>query len=709
MESYLTQSHLDLTTPDGKIYEITKIDAHSVCAFVSIHNISSKFKGFDLPLKQVDFNLKSTLGQLGLHSVQKSIELNAKTASAKVELTIQAHGELARLLLDLLSPGCYLGKLFAKDERRLVRDPSYLYRMFGREDYYGDPLLSLGGGHGSDQLILEKIHGKTIAHLGILPGAVHYKPTIKGFLPTLAEALRCPHLSVRPLLALHQEVIKDQAKICTENDILLVKTLPLHIRTVFGRVIDEELPKGYYHTSASILQPDTRASGDIYELFGTSKEELFYIPIEFYTLEPHREHIFFEDRDQLQDALEVTETLFGAFKTIAKPKNYQASIFVVKGDQLLNLKEEDWVYRECKKTYLPGTEFENRQAAVIDKFIQTQSSLPFLKAMEDSLITSQGVLLTRYFPSPLMKRILLSPKVQRLVKRIYFYKPSFSKGEFFSQNDRSLLNDLSNFAISIYWVDEVTGKILKYMQRKEADAGMFVPLDQTQAFMSATAIGIYGSNLIEGSFENELEKLLQGLQLLRKDSSHILLNQNSTLALVTGGGPGAMEVGNRVAKKLGILSCANLVNFSHKQKQAVNEQNVNSYIDAKMTFNLNRIIERQAEFNLDLPIFVQGGIGTDFEFSLEEVRRKVGAHNSFTPVLLFGEKKYWEDKITTRFCCNLEHGTIKGSEWVSNCFYCVQKAEQGIHIYQRFFEGTLPIGPGGPSYPKGFVEDISHI
>jgi hypothetical protein len=49
-------------------------------------------------------------------------------------------------------------------------------------------------------------------------------------------------------------------------------------------------------------------------------------------------------------------------------------------------------------------------------------------------------------------------------------------------------------------------------------------------------------------------------------------------------------------------------------------------------------------------------------------------------------------------------GTIKGSEWVSNCFFCVQKAEQGLKIYREFFQGTLPIGKHGPIYEEGFVQ-----
>jgi predicted Rossmann-fold nucleotide-binding protein len=121
-----------------------------------------------------------------------------------------------------------------------------------------------------------------------------------------------------------------------------------------------------------------------------------------------------------------------------------------------------------------------------------------------------------------------------------------------------------------------------------------------------------------------------------------------------------------------------------------------------MTYRLDKLVERQAEFNLDFPIFLTGGIGTDFEFCLEEVRRKVGSTPA-VPILLMGEKEYWKAKITTRFQCNLESGTIQGSEWLSNCFYVVKNAEKGLSVYREFFKGTLKIGKGGPVYPEGFV------
>lgn len=701
MESYLTPQHYDLVTPDGRITAITPANGQRRLATIKIENISPAFIGYQIDQRLITFNLKSTLAQLGINGIGKEFHLDKKNGAAEVKVELVSIGHLGKAMLDLLEVGAYIGKLFAADDRRRVRDPDYLMRMFGRCDRAGLPLLSLGGLEGNGSLILEKIEGRTVAFLSLLDGVLTYKTNIYGFLPTLARAL-CENVpNTRQLLQLHQNWEEGVPRIVRPDEILLVRTAPLHIRTVYAHVVDALLPQGTHHTTADYLQPDTLDSGDIYELYGSSNQIIDDIPLEFYTLEPHREHVFFSDRDQLISSLEDPKSLFDAFATAPEPENLLAAVFIVKGTQMKELKESDWITREPFKYEFPGLAHPARQALMVEKYIEHQPSYPFLKAIEDGLITSQGILLTRHLPTPLLKRMLLSDQVQRCLKRIYFQYPSCSYDEYFSHEDRAMLLDLAKFGVPVFWVDHISGKILQYTLKPEKETGLFVPLHLVESFRKSTVIGVYGSSLQEENFETELRALLEGVLAMRDQMNHPLLCKDTPLALLTGGGPGVMEVGNRTAKAVGILSCANIVDFRSTDKSVVHEQKENIYIDAKMTYRLDRLVERQAEFFLDLPICLPGGIGTDFEFALEEVRRKTGSCPA-NPVLLFGSHDYWRRKITSRFQLNRESGTIKGSEWVSNCFYCIQTAQQGLWVLRKFFENTLKIGKDGPIYDEGF-------
>ncbi|MDP1608518.1 MAG: LOG family protein [Chlamydiales bacterium] len=701
MESYLNAHHYDLVTPDGLITDIQWISDTKRVATVCIKHISPAFIGYEIEPQLVYFNVKSTLAQLGINGVGIDYEWDRSQGLCYVKVELIALGELAKAMLALLRTGAYIGKIFAADERRRVRDPDYLMRMFGRSDRKGRPLLSLGGLEGSRSLILEKIGGRTVAFISLLDGVINYEPTIYGLLPILAKALMKNLSQTRQLIHLDHYLEPALARLSTPGQTLLVRTAPLHIRTVYARVVDHLLPKGYHHFSANVLQPDTFDSGDIYELYGASNQIIDDIPLEFYTLEPHREHIFFSDRDQLQTALENPKSLFEAFATAPEPKNHLAAIFVVKGTQLLHLQSTDWIIRDPYKYEFPGLAHPARQTLVVEKYIEHQPAYPFLQAIENGLITSQGILLCRHFPTPLLKRMLLSDLVQRCLKRIYFQYPSATHGDFFSQEDRAMLVDLAKFGIPVFWVDHATGKILQYSFKTDKETGMFVPLPLVEDFRKATVFGVYGSNLMEGNFEKELRTLLSGVLEMRDQANHPLLCKGTPLAVVTGGGPGAMALANRVARSLNILSCANIVDFRPKDGSVVNEQKQNEYIDGKMTYRLDRLVERQAEFYLDFPILLPGGIGTDFEYALEEVRRKTGGCPA-NPILLFGEEAYWREKVTSRFRLNCATGTIKGSEWISNCFYCVQTAKQGLAIYKKFFEGKLLIGKEGPVYEEGF-------
>ena len=254
MQSYLSPAHYDLVTPDGAITTITPIQSTEYAATIAIQNISPAFVGFSIPKEHLSFNLKSTLAQLGLDGTLQEITLDLKNNSALAKVHLRAYGKIGKSLLPLLTTGAYIGKLFAADPRRRVRNPDYLLRMFGRTDREGRPLLSLGGPKGRDELLLEKIEGRTVAYLQLQEGTLSYDPeAILGLLPTVAKALIHLQFRLRTLIQLDQRWNPSHPRKVSQTDILLVRTAPLHIRTAFGKVVDPLLPEGVHHTSANVL------------------------------------------------------------------------------------------------------------------------------------------------------------------------------------------------------------------------------------------------------------------------------------------------------------------------------------------------------------------------------------------------------------------------------------------------------------------------
>lgn len=681
----------DLTTPDGFIEKIEQ--NHAIILF---EHISAQFLGFKIDPKLIQFNLKSVLAQLGLDASLLKIEIDFGMKKIRAEIEFIARSPLGLEMLKQIHKGAYVGKLFAKDPDRLVLKPDYLVRMFERSDRHGHPLLSF-----KERFDLQVINSQLIGFLPLLEGKVVYSEQIQGLLPTLGLALE-KKISLRHLLQLHQKRDPSLKRDVNENEMLLVKTEPLYIRTVFARVKNELLPPGYLHTEASVLEPTTKNSGDIYEFWGKSDQPIEKIPLEFYVLEPYKEYVFFSDRDRLQALLANDQNIFEAFKNAPGQKGHKAATFVVSSTQMQKLAPKDWIVKDYFIESIPTAEMSPSDSMIIQNYILNQPETFFLNRIDWEEFTSEGVLFCRHFPTYFLKRLFLSDKTKKQIKRLYFQYASRSSDQFFTHEDRTFMIDLYRLGIEIHWVDEVTKKCLQFIERPGRYTGMFVPKDRIQEFLKATFFGVYGSNLKGSNFEQELTLLLKGMQEMKQSLSHPLLNPTTQIALVTGGGPGVMEVGNRAAKSLGILSCANIVDFSLKTGGYVNEQAINPFIDAKMTYRIDKLVERQAEFYLDFPIFLEGGIGTDFEYSLEEVRRKVNSVPPY-PVILFGSPQYWEMKITSRFTINLQTGTIKGSEWISNCFYVVENHKEALEVYRRFFSDSLPIGPSFPPYEKGFV------
>jgi uncharacterized protein (TIGR00730 family) len=145
--------------------------------------------------------------------------------------------------------------------------------------------------------------------------------------------------------------------------------------------------------------------------------------------------------------------------------------------------------------------------------------------------------------------------------------------------------------------------------------------------------------------------------------------------IVTGGGPGVMEAGNRGASEEGAPSIGFNVMLPH-------EQAPNSYVTPELSFNFHYFAIRKMHFMLRakaIAVF-PGGFGTLDEF-FECLTLIQTGRMARVPLILFGEE-FWHGIVN--FAALAEFGTIAPDDVKLISF--VDTAEQAWKIISDFYE-----------------------
>jgi uncharacterized protein (TIGR00730 family) len=145
--------------------------------------------------------------------------------------------------------------------------------------------------------------------------------------------------------------------------------------------------------------------------------------------------------------------------------------------------------------------------------------------------------------------------------------------------------------------------------------------------------------------------------------------------VVTGGGPGVMEAGNRGAQDVGAPSIGLNVVLPH-------EQAPNGYITPELCFNFHYFAVRKIHFLMRakaVAIF-PGGFGTLDEF-FETLTLIQTQRMDTIPLLLFG-KSFWDRALNLKVL--EEEGTISPGD--SELFTTVDTAEEGWDVVRDFYD-----------------------
>jgi len=184
-------------------------------------------------------------------------------------------------------------------------------------------------------------------------------------------------------------------------------------------------------------------------------------------------------------------------------------------------------------------------------------------------------------------------------------------------------------------------------------------------------------NLVANArYYDEARRFAQYASLTSKALGH------KEYVVVTGGGPGVMEAGNRGATEVGAPSIAFNIVLPH-------EQAPNTYVTPELCFNFHYFATRKVHFLMRakaVAIF-PGGFGTLDEFFETLTLIQTGRMERI-PLLMFG-KAFWDRALNLKFL--EEEGTISPGD--TELFTVVDTAAEGWEVVRSFYD-LPPIQPG---------------
>ena len=167
----------------------------------------------------------------------------------------------------------------------------------------------------------------------------------------------------------------------------------------------------------------------------------------------------------------------------------------------------------------------------------------------------------------------------------------------------------------------------------------------------------------------------QAREFARKCSEYSASTYGREMVVVTGGGPGVMEAGNRGAADVGAASIGLNIVLPH-------EQAPNEYVTPDLCFNFHYFAIRKMHFLVRakaIAVF-PGGFGTMDEL-FETLTLIQTQRMEKVPVLLFGAK-FWSDVIN--FDALVDHGTISPED--PELFNFVETADEAWNIIRAFYK-----------------------
>lgn len=287
--------------------------------------------------------------------------------------------------------------------------------------------------------------------------------------------------------------------------------------------------------------------------------------------------------------------------------------------------------------------------------------------LRDLPVDAHATLLLGYFPNLVEHTQICAAALEHKVARLIFRRASFEHGSFLSARDHGRLADYEGLGVEVFWCNDEREHVVTHVFR--GLRGYFVPAAQVERFRTSLIVAVYGSS-----------KPLQGEQVERMQRLIGNLNRffGGKLAILTGGGPGAMQQAADIAHQHGIMVGASFIETV--------DQETNQTAEFYQTFQGRSRQSRQRWFEIaSFHLFFMGGVGTLEEVGLTLTDMKLGVIE-LSPLIFFGRHngdRYWQ-RLRDQFEVMVTAG--RAPAWLLSHTLMTDDPDEVTRTYKRMLE-----------------------
>lgn len=606
-------------TEDGRIVEVCKRSDAELLIQAEFELPEALRDKVGEPDMEVQFSSRSRIARLGIDILPEGeIQFEGKVAllTAVVRSVVASYG-IEELLERVFLRGLRVGRLVFCDRRRRLTS-SEIYEEYSRNAFKLPAAFSID----------------SAGRFTIQPHRLVYEirqPLSEQHL--FAVLLREDGKSL--LNRLHAPRPVDNIVLEPGQGVITSCSMFLHRHYVVLESHPTELGR---HMRAVVLDPVTTRGPRIFlEFFNDSQQRivnpsvsgtLFMAEVVKSPMRTWQGHVAELADDSSSVASSEHARLWGLFKECADTDDptsyYNRAVGVLRGQDLGSRQEHlsiDWI-RPLVKTKSP---LDAHAARCCVAAHGTEAYNFGTRILEQLPADAQATVLLSHFPNLNEHMDLTTAARQGKLRGIVFKNASFEHGPFLSARDHARLADYADLGVQVFWCNGTRSHVAHHVFRGRR--GYFCQLDKVDAFKRALVFGVYGSSIpLPLQEANRLESLLRALKtFLGKD-----------LAILTGGGPGAMQQASDAAKSLGLL-----VGASYLETE---DQQTNQTAQFYQVFQENCRHSRQRWFEIaSFHVFCIGGVGTLEEIGVTLTDMKLGLADE-TPVVFFGRNGddfYW--------------------------------------------------------------------